>query len=148
MSALSKRGFCRDQLEEGTVGTAPTPAPASSGGLQPNIAALLCYSPVGIICDIIWLVADPYKNDKFIRFHSFQSLFFAGACFVLGIGLSIFSAILGMIAGPLALIMFPVDMVIWLGLFVVAIMMMVKAYGNQTTKLPIIGEMAAKQAGM
>lgn len=130
------------------MGTAPTPAPASSGGLQPNIAALLCYSPVGIICDIIWLVADPYKNDKFIRFHSFQSLFFAGACFVLGIGLSIFSAILGMIAGPLALIMFPVDMVIWLGLFVVAIMMMVKAYGNQTTKLPIIGEMAAKQAGM
>jgi len=130
------------------VGTAPTPAPAQSGGLQPNIAGLLCYSPVGLICSIIWLVAEPFKNDKFIRFHSFQSLFLCGACFVLAIGLTILGVILSMIAGPLVLIMFPIDMVVWLGILVLCVFMMVKAYGNQTPKLPIIGEMAAKQAGM
>ena len=44
------------------MSTAPTPSPAASGGLEPNIAGLLCYSPVGLICDIIWLVAEPYTK--------------------------------------------------------------------------------------
>src|SRR2546425_261107 len=84
-----------------SVSTAPTPSPAASGGLEPNIAGLLCYSPVGLICDIIWLVAEPYKSNKFIRFHAFQSLFLCGALFALFIALWILGFILGMIAGPL-----------------------------------------------
>jgi len=127
---------------------APAPAPvaaAPASGLADNIAGLLCYSPVGLICDIIWLVAEPYKSNKFLRFHSFQSLFLAGAWFVLWIGLLIVGAVLTAVGGPLGLIMFPIDMIIGLGFFVLCIVMMIKAYQNQTTHLPIIGALADKQ---
>jgi uncharacterized membrane protein len=38
-------------------------------------------------------------------------------------------------------------MIIWLGFLVLVIVTMIKAYGNQVFKLPIIGNIAAKQAG-
>jgi len=38
-------------------------------------------------------------------------------------------------------------MVLWLGVLVVAIYLMIKAYGHQEVKLPIIGDLASKQAG-
>ena len=124
---------------------APAAAAPSSGGLADNIAGLLCYSPVGLICSIIWLVAEPYKSNKFLRFHSFQALFLCGALFVFGICWAILSMVVGAVAGPLALVLFPIGMLIWLGCFVLCIFMMIKAYGMQTTHLPIIGALADKQ---
>ena len=58
-------------------GAAPTgaPAAASSGGLTSNVAGALAY--LTIIPAIIFLVADPYKQDRFVRFHAFQCLFLA-----------------------------------------------------------------------
>lgn len=131
------------------MGSTPQPAPAqSSGGLEPNIAGLLCYSPIGLICDIIWLVADPYKNNKFIRFHAFQSLFLCGACFALGIAFGIMNVIVAMAIGPLVAVLGLLELVLWFGIFGLCIFMMVKCYQNETIKLPVIGPMAAKQAGM
>jgi len=48
----------------------------------------------------------------------------------------------------LGLVMVPVWFVCWIGTIVLAIYMMVKAYGGHMTKLPIVGEFAAKQAGV
>lgn len=159
-------GSCGTQVAEGTTfcpscgkpvaaaaagGAATAAAPAAaapaaaSSGLSDNIAGLLCYSPVGLICDIIWLVAEPYKSNKFLRFHAFQSLFMAGGWFVLWIGLMILGAVLAAVGGPLALIMFPVYMIVSLGFLALCIVMMVKAYGMQTPHLPIIGALADKQ---
>ncbi len=39
-------------------------------------------------------------------------------------------------------------LIIWLGVLVIWIFLMVKAYNNQIFKLPVIGELAAKQAGL
>src|SRR3954469_3933933 len=127
----------------GSPGTAPAPA---GSGSSDNIIGLLCYSPVGLIADIFVLVAEPYKNSKFLRFHAFQSLFLCAAAFVVSIGLTIVGVVLGMIAGPLALLVFPVQMLFGLGILVVCVMMMIKAYGMQTAQLPVIGKMAADQA--
>ncbi len=132
----------------GGAATAAAPAaaaPVASSGLADNIAGLLCYSPVGLICDIIWLVAEPYKSNKFLRFHAFQSLFLAGAWFVLWIGLMIIGFVLTAVGGPLGLIMFPLDMIIGLGFLVLCVVMMIKAYQMQTPHLPIIGALADKQ---
>jgi uncharacterized membrane protein len=127
----------------GSPGTAPAPA---GSGSSDNIIGLLCYSPVAIIADIFVLVAEPYKNSKFLRFHAFQSLFMFAACIVVSIGLTVIGIVLGMIAGPLALIMFPIQMLFSLGVLIVAVMMMIKAYGMQMTELPVIGKMAMNQA--
>jgi len=127
--------------------TAPAAAPvaAANSGLADNIAGLLCYSPIGVICSIIWLVAEPYKSNKFLRFHSFQALFLCAAFFVFGIAWGILGAVVGMIFAPLALVMFPVGLLIWLGALVLCILMMIKAYQMQTPHLPVIGALADKQ---
>lgn len=102
--------------------------------------------PVPLVADIVFLLAEPYKNNKFIRFHAFQSLFFMGAGVCLGIGIMILGVILAFM-GPLALLMLPIDLVIGLGMLVLTIFMCVKAFSNQTPKLPVIGALAAKYAG-
>jgi uncharacterized membrane protein len=127
------------------MASAPTPAPPASTGMSNNVAGLLCYV-VGWITGLIFLLIEPYKNDKFVRFHAFQSIFFNVAL----IGVYIVMFILGIILSVvhLGLLMLPLYLVLWLGILVAWIVCMVKAYGNQTFKLPIIGDLAAKQAGL
>ena len=67
-----------------------------------NVAGMLAY--VTIIPAIIFLVMEPYNKNRFVRFHSFQCLFFAVALIVLHIGLSIlaFVPFMAIITIPLA----------------------------------------------
>lgn len=126
---------------------APAPAVAASSGLADNIAGLLCYCPawIGLIASIVFLVAEPYKSNKFIRFHAFQSLFLHAALIVIGIAWWILSAIVTMVAGPLGMLMFPLFFLIGLACLGLMIFMMIKAYGMQTLHLPVIGGLADKQ---
>ena len=131
------------------MASAPTPsAPAASSGMGNNVAGLLCYL-FGWIGGLVFLLIDPYKTNRFVRFCAFQSIFLDVAIVALFIGLSILSVILTMItrglAGPL---MFLLWMALWVGFIVLKIVLMIKAYGNSEFKLPIIGGFAAKQAGL
>jgi len=133
-------------------GAAAAPAQSSAGaqssGMTNNVAACLSYL-VGWITALIFLVIEPYKNDKFVRFHAFQSIFLNVAVIAIWIGAMILSGILGVITHGLGLlIMGPLMMLIWLGVLVTVVICMIKAYGNQTFKLPFIGDLAAKQAGL
>jgi uncharacterized membrane protein len=125
---------------------AARPVAAPVGGLADNVAALLCYSPVGLIADIVFLVAEPYNRNRFIRFHAFQSLFTALAVFVLAIAL----VIVGMLLAIIPVVGWIADMLLWaafaIGNLVLWVMMMIKAYQNETFKLPFVGDLAEKQA--
>jgi uncharacterized membrane protein len=126
----------------------PTPTPAQSSGMSNNVAALLCYV-VGWITGLIFLLIEPYKNDKFVRFHAFQSIFFNVSLIGVYIVVFILSIVLGFITKGLSVfLMGPVLLLVWLGVLITWIFLMVKAYNNQTFKLPIIGDLAAKQAGL
>ena len=123
----------------------PTPQQAS-GSMTSNVAALLSYV-LGPITGIIFLVLDPYKNDRFVRFHAFQSIFFSAVLIVFwilwnGIIWSIFSRMMFM--WPILSI---INVIVSLAAFVVWIFLMYKAYNNERFMLPIIGEFADKQAG-
>jgi uncharacterized membrane protein len=66
---------------------APAPAPVqSTSGLTDNVAGMLAY--VTIIPAILFLVIEPYNRSRFVRFHAFQSIFFAVAWTALWIVLS------------------------------------------------------------
>ncbi len=124
------------------VGSGAAAAPASApttGGLTDNVAGLLAY--VTIIPSIIFLVMEPYNRNRFVRFHSFQNIFFCVACIALGIVMSI----IGMIpmVGLITLVIWPL---IGLGLLVLWVILLLKAYQGQMFKLPVIGDMAEKQA--
>ena len=118
-----------------TAGTAPAAAPtqAPASGLQDNVAGLLCYL---LIPAIIFLVMEPYNRNKFIRFHAFQAIF-------LEIGWIIVNAVLGMLAF-IGLFILPV---LWLGFTILWVVCMIKAFQNQMFKLPMIGDIAERQAG-
>jgi uncharacterized membrane protein len=118
---------------------APPVAQAGASGLTDNVAGMLAY--ITIIPAIIFLVLEPYNRSRFIRFHSFQSIFFCVAAIALSIALSIFSFI------PfIGLILLPVHLLFGLGIFAVWIILLLKANQGQMFKLPFIGDMAEKQA--
>jgi uncharacterized membrane protein len=129
-----------------TGGAVAAPA-AGSTGMTNNVAGMLCYL-VGWITGLIFLLIDPYKNDKFVRFHAFQSIFLDVAFIALCIVFAFLGFFLAIISkGFLGIIMIPLWPLLWLAFIGSKIFLMVKAYGNNKTKLPFIGDLAEKQAG-
>jgi len=115
--------------------------------MSSNVAGLLTYI-LGFITGIIFLVIEPYKHDKFVRFHAFQSIFFNVALIVFWIAYTIVASILGVVSlGILAMVMGLVGLLISLAILAYWIFLMYKAYSNQYYKIPFIGDLAAKQAG-
>ena len=154
-------GKCGAQVAEGTsfcgscgaAGGGAGAAPAAGGGagagegLSTNVACALAYL-LGLITGIIFLVLDPYKKDRKVRFHCFQSIFFHVGVIGLWIALMFVSAILAMISrGFLGLLILPLDMILGFGSFGLWLFLMFKAYNGEEFQLPIIGPLAAKQAG-
>ena len=68
-------------------------------------------------------------------------IFFCVAMMILWFGF----IILGFVPG-LIFIMFPIHMLVWLGSFILWIVLLIKANQGLMWKLPIIGDMAEKQA--
>ena len=93
---------------------------------------------------IIFLLIEPYKNVKFVRFHAFQCLFFCGASIAISIALTILTIVLAFV-GIGALIGI-VGSLVQLGFFVLWIVVVIKAYQGELYKLPVIGDLAEKQA--
>ena len=109
----------------------------SSTGLEQNVAGLLCYV-LGWITGLIFMLIE--KENKFVRFHAFQSLFAFLAIFVLQIVIGIVIGIIPALA-ILSLIFSLAVLILW-------IFLMVKAFQGQTFKLPVVGDMAAQKAGL
>ncbi len=99
-------------------------------GLQPNVAALLCYL-LGFVSGIIFIVLE--KNNKFVRFHAMQSTVVFGGLFVFSIVLP-FVPVLGWILIPIVGVL---NIVLW-------VILMVKAYKGECFKLPLAGDIAEK----
>jgi uncharacterized membrane protein len=110
----------------------------SSTGMEQNVASLICYV-LGFITGLIFVLIE--KDNKVVRFHAFQSLF---TFLPLTILQYVLTYILAMIAPALLIIM----TIFSLAILVLWIFLMVKAFQNQMIKLPIVGDLAAKQAGV
>jgi uncharacterized membrane protein len=126
------------------AGAAPAAAPATAG-MADNVAGLLCYI-FGFITGIIFLALAPYNQNKFVRFHAFQSIFLS----VAWIGVIIAERIVSMVFLSISLALFGLMTVVWmlvaLGFLALWIVLLMKAYNGQKWKLPIIGDLAEKQA--
>jgi len=118
----------------GGQATAAQPAVANvqpvSVGLASNVAAALAYI-LGFITGIVFLVLEPYKHDRFVRFHAVQSILYSAVGIVLRIGWSILVSALTDVSGWAALVLVPVGLVISLGLFCFWLFLMYQAYSNR-----------------
>jgi uncharacterized membrane protein len=109
-----------------------------------NVAGMLAY--ITIIPAILFLVMEPYNKSRFVRFHAFQNIFLHVAAIVCWIGLFIVSAVLAFIPILGHLVAFLLWMLLSLGLFIIWIVLLLKANQGQMWKLPVIGDLAEKQA--
>jgi uncharacterized membrane protein len=113
-----------------------TVAEKSSTGLDANVAAALTYIPV---IAIVFLVIE--KGSKLVKFHAVQSLGLLVAWmvtwFVLGI--------IGMIPvlGWATVLLWPL---VAIGMFVVWLYALLKAFKGEWWKLPVIGDIAEQQS--
>ncbi|MBA3915819.1 MAG: DUF4870 domain-containing protein [Acidobacteriales bacterium] len=124
----------------GSVATVPA-VTGATGGLTDNVAGMLAY--ITIIPAIIFLVTAPYNKNRFIRFHSFQCIFFWVAIFVIQVALGMLGVI------PFLLVLtIPLHTLIWAGSVILWIVLLLKAYQGQMWKLPVVGDLAEKQANV
>jgi uncharacterized membrane protein len=136
-------GSCGQRVDAPAGGTGASPAAA--GGMTDNVAGLLCYI-LGFITGIIFLVVAPYNQSKFVRFHAFQSIFLSVVWVVLNVVQSILLSVAVSISFGLLGLIGMLWTILWLGFLAVVVLLMVKAYQGQRFKLPIIGDLAEKQA--
>ena len=108
-----------------------------------NIASMLSYV-CGFITGIVFLVLE--KDNKEVRFHAWQAIFFGLAAIVLQFALRILGFFLTSISFSLASIVGLLSSLLGLVIFVFWIVCLLKAYQGEKYKLPIIGDMAEKQA--
>ncbi len=120
--------------------------------MDQNVAGLLSYL-VGWITGLIFFLVE--KDNKFVKFHAMQSILVFGSLSALSLVVSVLRGILvaifyrtaglylahTIISGLFGLI----STVIWLATVVLWILLMIKAYQNETFKVPIFGNIAEKQ---
>lgn len=128
-----------------TVPPPPSATPISAAGLDENMASALCYL-LGVLTGILFLILEPYNKNPIIRFHAFQSIFVWVAVVAVSIVLSIFSHMIAFIP----FVGWMVVVLLWplfgLGVFILWLMLMYKAYNRERWVLPVVGPIAEKQA--
>jgi uncharacterized membrane protein len=126
-------------------GPGATPTPTSTG-LPSNVAAALACIP--LIGGLIFYIIE--KHDQFVRFYAMQSIIFGGIWFLFNIISHIISAIfwslpvVSVFFGPLWAF---VSALVQLGLLVIMVIAMVKAFSGVRWDIPLVGPIARKQTG-
>jgi len=136
--------MCGAQIADGTTTCAAcrgkvAVSVTSSAGMADNVAGMLAY--VTFIPAVIFLVLEPYNKSRFVRFHAFQCIFLTVAAVAAHIVLGILTVV------PfLVFVTFPLHALVSLAWLVASILLLLKANLGQKYKLPVIGELAEKQA--
>ena len=109
-------------------------------GLSDDAASGIAY--LTFIPAIIFLVVPPYNQSAKVRFHSWQSIFLAVAWFAIWVVL----AFIGFIPflNLIDVILFPLC---GLGFLILWLIVMINAFNGKRFKVPVIGDLAEKQAG-
>jgi uncharacterized membrane protein len=113
----------------------PTPS-----GLSDNAAGAIAY--ITPLPAIVFLLLEPYNKSSYVRFHSWQSIFFAIAWVVVAFVLTAITAVslfLAPLLGLLSLLVFFAFLGVWLAC-------VLQAVNGKRFKLPVLGDLAEKLA--
>lgn len=105
--------------------------------MEKNHKAFLAYL-FGWISGLIVLISS---QDKDLRFHGMQSILFCITYIIIGWILLPVSAVLAFFTFGLSILIVPIYSLI---IFIVWIVLLVKAYKGEKPKLPIIGNLAER----
>jgi uncharacterized membrane protein len=113
------------------------------GVLPEVVAGALAYF---LVPAFIFLFVDPYRKNRFVRFHSFQcigawliAIVIAAAVRILAVLLNLMPVVGYLLISLLSIVMVLAVLTTWL-------VLIVKALQGEMFKLPVIGTMAEQQA--
>jgi uncharacterized membrane protein len=112
----------------------------SSSGLSEDAAAGIAY--ITLIPAVVLLIIDPYRRSSLVRFHCWQSIFFFIAWALVNIGIGVGQSL---VPAVIFQTMSPWQMA-GLGFFVIWLILFINAFNGKRIKLPIVGDLAEKQA--
>ena len=114
------------------------------GALPEYIAGSLAY--FSFVPAIIFLLVEPYRRNRFVRFHSIQCLMFCGATAALAAGFRLAGLVLFLIprGGPLLVTL--MDVLASLAAIFLWLILVVKALQGELFKLPLLGDLAEQYA--
>jgi uncharacterized membrane protein len=118
------------------------PAAGIPSQLKDNFIAALAY--VTFIPAVVLVLIEPFKRNRFVRFHSFQSIFLAVATILVGVVMRILYSVLALIPVAGYLLAWLSLTVAVLGWVILWLVLLVKALQGETFRLPWIGSLAEK----
>ena len=92
----------------------------------------------------MFVLIEPFKRNRFVRFHSFQSIFLTVATILIAIAMRILYAVLAFIPVLGYLMAWLAVTVAVLGWVILWLVLIVKALQGETFHLPWIGTLAEK----
>lgn len=118
-----------------------SPGATMSTGLEQNVAGLLCYV-LTWVTGIIFLLVE--KENRFVRFHAVQAI---GVGVVWTVGWIILNILNAALSGGFGTFISTVGwLILGLGGLAIWIVLMIKAYQGEMWQLPVIGEIAQREA--
>lgn len=153
-SIISKRMICTHcaaempEITEFCPGCGrPVHAPEelrAAGGREAALGAL-AYATVAPA--ILFLTVPAFKGSRFVRFHSWQSVFFAAAAAVTVLIVKLLFGVFSILPAIGLLLAWLCVGVLFIAIVVIWVLLTVKAAQGQSYELPVIGSMAAQLAG-
>ena len=123
----------------GTVGATSVSGPAPVAGAMPNENVMGGIAYLTFIPAIIFLMIEPHKHNKFVRFHSWQCLWLCIARIIVGL------ATWWIPFGGFGMV-FLLRSMIGLLFFVAWLIAIINAFQGKMFKLPVLGDLAEQQA--
>jgi uncharacterized membrane protein len=130
----------------GHATSAAVRARGTVGVFPENIAGALAY--ITVVPAIVFLLIDPYRRNRFVRFHSLQCLFLWLALFLIAAVMRVLEPVIFLIPSFGYLLFLLIAMVVTLGAFVIWLVLVIKALQGEAFKLPVVGELAQRQAAV
>jgi len=146
---------CGRAVQEGTYfapepsETEPESADNSSHSHEPQVLPQVewndrmvsAFAYLTFIPAVVLLFLKKYRESPYVRFHSFQSIFFWAAVLVL--------VLLGLLASTFGwlFVWLVIGALVFLGLFFIWVVLSIKALQGEYFELPWLGELAGHQAG-
>jgi uncharacterized membrane protein len=123
-------------LQEGVV-----MSELNHAGLSDNAAGAIAY--LTFIPAILFLLIPPYNTNRYVRFHAWQSLMLNVSAILVSLLMS-FALVFFLVFEAELLVLF--KQLVWLAWLILWLVCFLKAMNGQRFKLPILGELAERQA--
>lgn len=128
-------------MSDNTSAQTPSPSPkATSIGVNENIAGALAYF-LGVFTGVLFFLLE--KENKFVKFHAIQSILFSIGLFIIWLPLNILTLIM---PDFISVLLTCASLIMSFGVLFVWIFLMYKAYTGEMYKLPVVGDIAYKEA--